>query len=483
MVTINIEDYAIKLLVVDGNKVRSAYTQPLEPGLVKDGVVIKTKAVAQKIKELFHSRGITNHSVTAAVSGIHSIYRTVKLPKIPPEIMEQAVRQEMSRAIPVPLDELYISWQVIPNKESPNENTVLLLGIPRETLDPLVETLRQANLSCRSIDLKPVAIARVSDVADSIVINVQQVSFDIVILIKGIPELIRSVPFLTTNSSADQCVKQAREELDRTISFYNANQPGNAIGEAMPLFVSGEFKDLLVENLPYPVKPLPKMLQLKESFNFEEYIVNIGLALKRKGTGMVRMNINAIPVVHRAKPLPLLKIAAYLLLIMTAGYVVMMAPRLQPIAAQNAQLQEQIPPLQDTFTAKTAAYNASLEAAKPIPVPADNITPILQEQLAMVQIQLDTAQGSIDAINAKRPITNADLGVISSRISSKITLATIDYNGSVWTVDGLAPDSVTIMTYVHDLETGNRFASVRVTTMSQVKFDQWTFTLAIMQAQ
>jgi hypothetical protein len=484
MVTINIEDYAIKVMAVDGNRVKGAYSIPLEPGLVKDGVVQNTKAVAQKIKELFHSSGISDHSVTAGVSGIHSIYRTVRLPKLPDEMMEQAARQEMSRAIPVPLDELYISWQVVPNKDNPNENTVLLLGIPRETLDPLVETLRQANLSCRSIDLKPVAVARVSDLADSIVINVQQASFDILILIKGIPELIRSVPFLDTGSSLEDRVKQVREELDRTVSFYNANQPGNPIGTSMPLFVSGDCKNILVENLPYPVKPLPKMLQFKEGFNFEEYIVNIGLALNRNRAGTVRMNINAIPVIHRPKPIPLLKIAAYLLLIVTAGYVVIMMMSLPPIASQNAQLQSQVENLQKTFQTKQAQYNAALELAKPIPIPAetDNVTPVLQAQLDEAQQQFNTVQGSIDEITAKRARTNTDLGVISSRISTKITLSTIGYDGRVWTVTGSAPDSATIMTYVRDLEASNRFASVRVSTMSQVKFDQWIFTLAVAQA-
>ena len=45
------------------------------------------------------------------------------------------------------------------------------------------------------MDVRPLALARVADERDALIINVQPVGFDIVVMIDGIPELLRSLPF------------------------------------------------------------------------------------------------------------------------------------------------------------------------------------------------------------------------------------------------------------------------------------------------
>ena len=55
IVTIAIEETAIKLMVVDGDQIKTAVSLPLESAMVEDGVVSDRVGVSQKIRELIAS--------------------------------------------------------------------------------------------------------------------------------------------------------------------------------------------------------------------------------------------------------------------------------------------------------------------------------------------------------------------------------------------------------------------------------------------
>src|SRR4030043_402482 len=107
MVTLDIEDTFIKMMVVKGARVETAASLPLEPGLVHDGAVINPAAVGRHISELMTAHGISEKRVVVGVSGIHSIYRVVSTPKLPKNLLDEAARREAERVMPVPPNELY----------------------------------------------------------------------------------------------------------------------------------------------------------------------------------------------------------------------------------------------------------------------------------------------------------------------------------------------------------------------------------------
>ncbi|MCJ7653914.1 MAG: pilus assembly protein PilM, partial [Dehalococcoidia bacterium] len=190
MVTLDIEDTSIRIMAVAGRRIQTAASLPLEPGLVRDGVVIDTATVSQRLTELLSAHGINEKKVVVSISGIHSIYRVVNIPKLPKNLMDEAAKREMESLMPVPLNELYTSWQAI--NVSDIDTLICLVGMPRNTVDAMLETLRQAGLQAEVMDVRPLALARVADERDALIINVQPFGFDIVVMIDGIPELLRS---------------------------------------------------------------------------------------------------------------------------------------------------------------------------------------------------------------------------------------------------------------------------------------------------
>jgi type IV pilus assembly protein PilM len=125
--TLFIEDTAVRLLVGRGKQVEKWASLPLEPGLVKHGLVQDNAKVAEKIKELFRWTKITDKKVIVGLSEPGSLYRIVTLPKLPDAILPEAIKREAERVIPLSLDEVYLVHQVIGTKEQ--EMTLFLAAV------------------------------------------------------------------------------------------------------------------------------------------------------------------------------------------------------------------------------------------------------------------------------------------------------------------------------------------------------------------
>ena len=312
MVTLDIEDTAIKMMVVRGRQVETAASLPLEPGLVQDGVITNPAAVGRQISALMTANGISEKRVVVSVSGIHSIYRVVNTPKLPRNLLDEAANREAERVMPVPLNELYTSWQAI--NISDIETAICLVGIPRSTVDAMLDTLREAGLQPEAIDIRPLALARIADERDAIIVNAQQIGFDIVVMIDGIPELLRSLPFPADTTSPDEKVAEVKEELERTIAFYNSSHKGSEITFNVAAFVSGELGEMLAQTLEHRVKPLPQLLSYTDNLNAGEYAANIGLALRqaRADISPAKVSLNVTPEVYLPKPFPIIQLVSWI---------------------------------------------------------------------------------------------------------------------------------------------------------------------------
>src|SRR3989304_9544656 len=112
-VTLDISANSLRVVSINGKQVEKWGTAPLEPGLVRDGRILQTQAVGAAIAALFKSLQIPKGSVTAAISGLSFVYRIVRLPRLKPSLMTEAILRAAKKEIPLPLEEVYVSWQTI----------------------------------------------------------------------------------------------------------------------------------------------------------------------------------------------------------------------------------------------------------------------------------------------------------------------------------------------------------------------------------
>jgi len=464
VVTLYIGDTGLKLLVAKGKRVKKWGELPLESAFVRDGVIADEAKVAAKINELLKAQKIKAKKVIAGLSGLHCLSRSITLPRLPNEMLDEAVRREAERVLPVPLENFYLSWQTIP---APGEEIqVFLVAIPRNATDALIETLRQIGIKPYLIDVAPLALARVANRATAIIVDVRSTEFDIVIMVDGIPQATRSLSLPSEAVSWPEKLPIIKEDLDRTIKFYNSSNPEKPLDPSTPIFVSGELTQepelcqSLSDELGYPVLPLPSPLDCPENFAPNQYMVNIGLALKELSPGKwvnpSAVNLNLLPEAYQPKPISLTKVLIVPGIVVAMALLVYMVTLTQGAAAGTAALRTQLNTINQILIEKQTQEQAQME----------EITE-LEKQIAEIEASRDTFDAAINNFSQQRDEVNGDLALAIHVLPGSVTLSSITQEYDVLTISGVAPSEDVVLSYATKLRASDRFSQVVVSIIEK----------------
>lgn len=290
-VALDISPAGIKAVSFSGLKAAKAVRAPLAPGLIRDGLILQPAAVGAAIAELLKSSGIPKDRAVVSVSGMPYSYRLITLPGMKPPQREEAIGRAARREIPVPVEELYLSWQLI--RQTAGELEYFVIGVPRNVVSAVLLTVRSAGISSFQVDLRPLALARLAGVGQAIVADVSPDSIDIVIIAGGVPVVMHSVT-PRPGTTAEDNTRRFLEELGKTVMFYNSSHPAHPVEPSTPLFLSGGLvsgdaeKELIRASAEHPIEAYRSPLVAPAGTSPDEYSVCFGLALKTLGRRPVR---------------------------------------------------------------------------------------------------------------------------------------------------------------------------------------------------
>jgi hypothetical protein len=467
MLTLNIEDDTIKLTVFKGRRITLASEVPLTSGWVQDGVIIDRLAVGQQlIKTLLENR-INDKDVIACVSATRSFYRVVFAPQLERTLMAEAARKEMEHISPVPLDTVYTSWLDVIISDV--EIALCLLGLPHDNVDSVIDTMKLAGLRLKSLELKPLAVSRVVDEANAIMVNIQANGFDITILQNGIPELIRSLTFPQASMPDADRKALVSEELARTVNFHNSSHAERQLGSNTACFFSGKMRGEAPQDTGYMVKPLPSLLSYPAATDVGRFAANTGLMLKETGgkSRLMKVDIDAMPrAVSAAKTgtgrhvtTPLIALIIGVLIIITAYILSSIASK--EVSDLKSMVNQQQKLVTDTQAAVT---KQSSQGAN---------------QLEQYRKMLNSLKEPLDSLSQQREYTKRDLGTITSALPAVMYLTSLTDDGKFIKLEGIAPSSDIILNYARDLSLSGNFGSVNITSIENLRYSDFKFIITL----
>lgn len=500
--TLYIEDTEIKLLITKGMQVEKWASLLLEPSLVRDGVIVDEDQVAERIKALFELTGAKKNKVSISLGGLNSIFRVITLPELTQNLIPEALMNEARQMLPVPLEQVYLSYQRIESDKG--ENRFFLVAHPRDSTDVLVNTLYKAGIKPVVMDIAPLALARCANQAKAVIINSWLTYLDIIVMDNKIPQVIRSLSLPTEAVDIEGKLPIIAEELARTIAFYNSSNPTNKIDSEVPIFVSGdlvEAKDSwqkLVGEAGYPISVLAPPVEYPETFNPSQYMVNIGLALKeqvykeKEGYYSV-IDINTLPEGYRPVYFNIVRVVVPVAVIIGivaliyGGLIVrdvgiktniILSP-LEGLQIQADSLNAQIINLGN----QTNETRAEVEAFEPQIADVENaITAKLgeiaeqevkigqQEEVNLQPIEVETKANSIESKITSLKLgldkTDKDMQEVIALLPDNITLLDFVYNSDTITIQGKASTEDSIFSYARELRQSNRFTEVIISSVT-----------------
>lgn len=458
--TLYIADTDINLLVMKGKQVETWTSLALEPGLVSQGFIAEQALVAEKVRQVFKEAGVQPKHVIVALSGHDSLYRIITLPDVPEAVLPEAVRREAKRTIPTPLEEVYFSYQSVPAMKG--ERRVFLATFPRSPVDALVGTLRQANVKPYVMDLAPLAICRIPDVPRAIIVNTRLDHLEVMIIADRLPEVIRRLSLPGEVESLAEKLPLVAEEFNRTVLFYNSSHVDKPLDSTVPVFVCGDLAEApetwqtLIGDRDYSVSPLPSPIEAPEGFNSNQFMINIGLALKellaeKEDANFSLVDFNALPEAYLPEHFSMVRVLIPVGIVIGIGLIIVAVllganarTQIEKVRSEVTVVEDRVSQLQSDITTLTS-------------------------QTGSLQATANTLNNTIAALQLERAEMHEDLRVIHRKAGTmaKVTVGDITHSGGSVKVNGVASDEGAVFAYARELRESGRFSMVWIPSIRE----------------
>ncbi|MFO7917747.1 MAG: pilus assembly protein PilM [Anaerolineae bacterium] len=285
VVTLSFETEELRFLAAEGDRVTKWGRVPLPTGLVSEGLITSAVEMGEILDDLFEEQGLDRGRVITSVSALRSVPRMITMPRLQASVLQEAMSREAKKEMPVPLDDLYLSWE--PLGDAGEQQRVYLLGVPREFIDAQVRSLEAAGIRPFVMDLKPLALIRAVREPEAILVSLEAHALDIVLVVDYLPAIMRAFSFAKEGVSQQAKRDRLLEELTQTVRFYNDGHGNAPISSTTPVYVTGkllggpEAANYLTNVLDRPVELPRAPMDCPEELPVPEYLTNLGLALKK----------------------------------------------------------------------------------------------------------------------------------------------------------------------------------------------------------
>ena len=463
-VTLNINAGDIRAFSMRGGRVKKWGSTPLAPGLVRDGLILQPNAVAEAIHLLFETMGIPKKRVIVSVTGLSFTYRILSLPQMDPEFLDEAIQRAAKREMPLPVEELYLSWQAIGQRDG--ENDFFVLGVPRNLVTAVVETLTGAGIKPYIMDLKPLALARAPAKNDAIVVSMEPECFDIVLSVNGITEVMHAVTPKSEGATIHDHVRQLTDELSRTVKYYNSSHSDDPLSADTPLLLTGqlttdsETSELVQAETEYPVKNLVPPLHFQPELPVALYAANMGLALRktRATNGFHDTQVNILAGTYKIKHvrISLKNLIPYMVLAVVAGLLLPFFQLKNDAVAETARLQSELDASIHLKNLAELAYNRAVASETEAEAATSAVDAVLQELREEHRMML---AGAGDFAG--------NLGLVTDVLPSQASFTSIEMYKHRIIVEGLVDNPFTVLSYARVLEE-EAFTEIRIAEIDEV---------------
>jgi type IV pilus assembly protein PilM len=137
--------------------------EPIPRGIVVGGEVKDVAALTEALKFFFKRHGLSKRNVRIGIANNRIGVRTIELTGIEdPKQVANAVRFRAQEALPIPVDQALLDYQVLGEtvEEGQSKKRVLLVVAYRELVDAYSTACRAAGIKLAGVDLEAFALLR-----------------------------------------------------------------------------------------------------------------------------------------------------------------------------------------------------------------------------------------------------------------------------------------------------------------------------------
>jgi type IV pilus assembly protein PilM len=311
---------------------------PLHPETIVDGVIMDSGTVIAAIQQIFTENQIKTKDVVVAVSGHSVIVKKIKVAKMKPQELEEAIPWEAEQYVPYAIEDVSLDYQVLESQERDGSQLdVLLVAVKKDIINDYLSIISTAGLNAIVVDVDAFALQNAFELAyeldkDQVIglVNLGAAVMNINILQNGMSEFTRDSAlggnrytesiqkmlglsyeqaeslklggevegrsFADAQPAVDMVNAEVAGEIRRSFDFFRSSSHSDTIHRVILSGGSARLPGLveyLGENLEMPFEvanPLRKIESDAKKFDPEyleliapQLAVSVGLALRQAG--------------------------------------------------------------------------------------------------------------------------------------------------------------------------------------------------------
>ena len=126
----------------------------IAPGMVEEGVIKDTAALAEALKELFKDSNIKEKNVAISIGGYSVIVKKISVQTMTEDELQETISFEAEQYIPFDIADVNIDFQILGESEhNPNQMSVLLVAAKKEMVSDYMNLVEVAGLNTCIIDV------------------------------------------------------------------------------------------------------------------------------------------------------------------------------------------------------------------------------------------------------------------------------------------------------------------------------------------
>jgi len=165
---LDISDLSLKIVNLErkrgGFKLCSFGETKIPPGIIKKGEIKKEEDLIKILKKAISEvkgKPLKTKYVIASLPEEKSFLKVIQMPYLQEEELKSAIVYEAESHIPLPIEKVYLDFQVIPPLyDHLDHQDILLVALPRTTVDPYVSCLKKAGLKPLALEIESFSIIR-----------------------------------------------------------------------------------------------------------------------------------------------------------------------------------------------------------------------------------------------------------------------------------------------------------------------------------
>ena len=172
---------------------------PVDRKIVQDNSELGQRKMGEVILGAIKQAGIKTKNVAIGLPAGKTYTAVIEVPNQTEKELKRSIKYELDQYIPMAVDEAEVDYTVLgPSPNDPNKAEVLITSTPMDYAESSMELIEKVGLNVIAQEPEPIAMARslapVGSMDARIIVDLGEMSTDIVVVYKGAPRLVRSIP-------------------------------------------------------------------------------------------------------------------------------------------------------------------------------------------------------------------------------------------------------------------------------------------------